>query len=1026
MEEPTLTSPKKSKTKISKFSRIIGLFEISRPNKTRLLRTNSLPASRASHSETKTSRGLLKSYSNGESKVQKLKEEIEQRCNKDYVPSTPKPVKKKLQRQIKEDQSRENWLLDKEKIMEDINKLQERIEDVTQEIQNSDTELEITFDNVFEETLIDKLSDDDSETSNFTRLSGDTVLHRVSSDTIEEEDIIEFENNISASLIPYRRSFSAEAVYEISRDSGASKTRLENNEGTAKTTEDHIEEAHSSEESTNNVNHEEIITHEDTESLDEKEYYEAAESSETNNNDSHSQTSTNEDEYYEAVESNEESEFIDNDSSHTSANEDAQTEPDSIEWWKHKSFVQINQENSLENDETKQNTYESSSFTGRFIKNNRSRRNKRTDKRRTGILQKPLSVRELTKRYEGFQDAADKGETENYRKSFIEEMDMEIENMLNDGFRDDFHLSFENLTLLSNDETVNKTEINLDDLSIKKSEDEEASPVYQTIIILPNQEEQQYEDSDQDLFGETYFREDLEKGLYYLETYNADGKELIMCSVQVERQSVDLNSFDKMKANSCSKFLTNDESMLVLMGEANESKSGTDSKRTTIYSTTSGESYEDEGIDIEQASGTYGSNASARRETYCDEQGIVRIERVGPYPPEETQDYKTTINYYYSGEEDEGAKAVVDEENYYEFVTHQEIPVVSEIKKETLQYILDEIKSTEKKYVSDIRKVLKEYKSFLEERCPEKVDVVFANLEQIYQGQLQFMEVLEAADEDIIEVARAFIDFEDLFRLYPRYFKNTPRANVAVKDLGFLIKEKQDKINDKLHLSAYLLTPLQRLGKYKLFLENIIKQLGKEGKSIGAVQMALDVVKKYMSRGNDAVAIASILFSPLHTREYGAFISREKFALLKPKRMEVMVFLFEDVIVFTTEDLKSMEQFIYHQSIKTNDLRIATYDDTTIHLTDYTKTKRRNSSKYTYILDAKTDKLKMAWKQQIEEILWMQMKKIKENTLKEYQSESNKNKHPSNRKLAKSREQRSKSTGNKPTGLFGFNAFLYK
>lgn len=76
-----------------------------------------------------------------------------------------------------------------------------------------------------------------------------------------------------------------------------------------------------------------------------------------------------------------------------------------------------------------------------------------------------------------------------------------------------------------------------------------------------------------------------------------------------------------------------------------------------------------------------------------------------------------------------------------------------------------------------------------------------------------------------------------------------------------------------------------------------------------------------------------------------------------------------------------MEQFVYHQSIKTIDLRIATFDDLTIHLTDFTKTKRRNSSKYTYVLDAKNYKLKAAWKKQIEEILWKQMQKIKGNFL---------------------------------------------
>lgn len=131
------------------------------------------------------------------------------------------------------------------------------------------------------------------------------------------------------------------------------------------------------------------------------------------------------------------------------------------------------------------------------------------------------------------------------------------------------------------------------------------SPLFQTIMIFPNTapEENAYEETTpqdpEDLFGEQLFSEGLEKGLYYLEAYNADGKELIMCSVQIDRQSVDLNSFDEIKDQSISSLLQN-ENTLILMDAAessslNESKSGTDSKRNTIYSTTSGESFDDEG-----------------------------------------------------------------------------------------------------------------------------------------------------------------------------------------------------------------------------------------------------------------------------------------------------------------------------------------------------------------------------------------------------------------------------------------------
>lgn len=140
---------------------------------------------------------------------------------------------------------------------------------------------------------------------------------------------------------------------------------------------------------------------------------------------------------------------------------------------------------------------------------------------------------------------------------------------------------------------------------------------------------------------------------------------------------------------------------------------------------------------------------------------------------------------------------------------------------------------------------------------------------------------------------------------------------------------------------------------------------------------------------------------------------------------------------------KNLEQFVYQKSIRTHDLRIATFDnDNTIQLTDFTKTKRRNSNKHTYVLDTKSPKVKEAWKIQIEDILWKQMKKIKgiltlqqaiellsfqfaEITLKAYQ---NPEETPAPvRKNPRKREQRPKSTGKpRQTFLGSFPNVLYK
>ncbi|XP_030757392.1 pleckstrin homology domain-containing family G member 4B-like, partial [Sitophilus oryzae] len=258
---------------------------------------------------------------------------------------------------------------------------------------------------------------------------------------------------------------------------------------------------------------------------------------------------------------------------------------------------------------------------------------------------------------------------------------------------------------------------------------------------------------------------------------------------------------------------------------------------------------------------------------------------------------------------------------------------------------------------------------------PDLCRTIFGNLQHIYDRQNQFCHALANCRLDQNLIARVFIDYETLFDLYPRYFKGTPRSNAAVKRIHEDLKKRQEELQNKLGLAAYILTPVQRLGKYKLLLENIIKELKKNNETVGSVEMALDIIKKYMRKGNDAVAVGSIMNSTI--KNYGSFIMREKFALMKPRRLDVVVFLFELVVVITVEVQNDKEQFMFYKCIYTNDLRIATFNNNTIHLTDFAKEKKTLRLKYTYVLDARLPKIKDTWKHEIEKILWNQLNNIK-------------------------------------------------
>lgn len=93
------------------------------------------------------------------------------------------------------------------------------------------------------------------------------------------------------------------------------------------------------------------------------------------------------------------------------------------------------------------------------------------------------------------------------------------------------------------------------------------------------------------------------------------------------------------------------------------------------------------------------------------------------------------------------------------------------------------------------------------------------------------------------------------------------------------------------------------MGKYKLFLEQIKKELIKTNdNSHENIDRAIELIHKQMTKGNDYIAIDSIRNCPINLLEQGSFILREKFNVVKPRKYESMLFLFENIIIFTTTD----------------------------------------------------------------------------------------------------------------------------
>lgn len=76
----------------------------------------------------------------------------------------------------------------------------------------------------------------------------------------------------------------------------------------------------------------------------------------------------------------------------------------------------------------------------------------------------------------------------------------------------------------------------------------------------------------------------------------------------------------------------------------------------------------------------------------------------------------------------------------------------------------------------------------------------------------------------IIIIWYLFVLQEKKFYLYALYNKNKPNSDSLMAEYGTaFFKQKQLELGDKMDLASYLLKPVQRMGKYALLLQQLVK-----------------------------------------------------------------------------------------------------------------------------------------------------------------------------------------------------------
>ncbi|XP_037949370.1 pleckstrin homology domain-containing family G member 4B-like, partial [Teleopsis dalmanni] len=346
------------------------------------------------------------------------------------------------------------------------------------------------------------------------------------------------------------------------------------------------------------------------------------------------------------------------------------------------------------------------------------------------------------------------------------------------------------------------------------------------------------------------------------------------------------------------------------------------------------------------------------------------------------------------------------------FASNLELPKMEEHScldqkiQKTLLLIIREMIGTERDYVRSLYYVIENYvDELLRDDIPQPLrgqrNVIFGNIEKIFEfHNSHFLSELERYERNPLKVGAAFLEMESKFYLYALYNKNKPKSDTLMSEYGTtFFKTKQFELTDKMDLASYLLKPVQRMGKYALLLQQLVKACSAvEGTALQDIaadveelQRAEEMVKFQLRHGNDLLAMDSLRDCDVNVKEQGRLLRQNEFLVWQGrggKKTLRHIFLFEDLVLFSKArrfpDHKNLDIYLYKNSIKTSDIGL------TAHVGD-SPTKfeiwfRKRKPEDTWTLQCMSEDIKNAWTEEISKLLWKQAKRNREIRLAEMSS----------------------------------------
>ncbi|KAI7889262.1 uncharacterized protein EV154DRAFT_515002 [Mucor mucedo] len=240
--------------------------------------------------------------------------------------------------------------------------------------------------------------------------------------------------------------------------------------------------------------------------------------------------------------------------------------------------------------------------------------------------------------------------------------------------------------------------------------------------------------------------------------------------------------------------------------------------------------------------------------------------------------------------------------------------------KDTRDKVVHEMLETERKYVQDLE-ILQNYMrevQIQEVLNPDTIHYVFGNLNSLVDFQRRFLIQLEEVGEKCPEdqnFGYLFSQNEDLFAVYEPFCSNFCTAqDLVVQEIPKLVK-LSNILNPYFELPSMLIKPVQRICKYPLLLNQLIKSTKPDWPHYAEMELGLESVKRVTEKVNETqrkyenIQVVEELkkrvdeMKPQTLESYGSLLLHEKLIVQQPDEpsKEMYIYFFERTILICKE-----------------------------------------------------------------------------------------------------------------------------